>query len=83
MAHRMIPMLWFRIIILIGFLGYTTYSQMWLIAGIGVVLLVLTGFQLRSAHNTRSQVRGSEAQALNPKGQDTRSTKKMRSFRPR
>ncbi|MEZ2189208.1 hypothetical protein [Corynebacterium sp. CCM 9204] len=56
MAHRMIPMLWFRIIILIGFLGYTTYSQMWLIAGIGVVLLVLTGFQLRTAQSTRDRI---------------------------
>ena len=57
MAHRMIPMLWFRIVILIGFLGYTAYSQMWLLAGIGVVLLILTGFQLRTAQSTRDSIR--------------------------
>ncbi|MCX7536991.1 hypothetical protein OS123_00300 [Corynebacterium sp. P5875] len=60
MAHRMIPMLWFRIVILIGFLGYTAYSQMWLLAGIGVVLLVLTGFQLRTARSTRDSIRAAK-----------------------
>ena len=70
MAHRMIPMLWFRIIILIGFLGYTTYAQMWLLAGIGVVLLVLTGFQLRTAQATRDRVlaEAAESEGKNTKG---------------
>ena len=69
MAHRMIPMLWFRIIILIGFLGYTAYAQMWLLAGIGVVLLVLTGFQLRTAQSTRDRVR---AEAAASEGRNTK-----------
>ncbi|MBI8988844.1 hypothetical protein [Corynebacterium meridianum] len=74
MAHRMIPMLWFRIFILIGFLGYTAYAQMWLLAGIGVVLLVLTGFQLRTAQATRDRVRSdaAESEKKNTKGSATK-----------
>ncbi|MCK7674559.1 CD36 family protein [Corynebacterium pygosceleis] len=75
MAHRMIPMLWFRILVLVGFLAYTAYSGMWVLAAIGVVLLVLSGFQLRSARNTRDRVR---AEATAPSGARAKNPEKRK-----
>lgn len=38
-----LPMLWLRLVVVIGFTIFVTIQQMWLITAIGVVLTLLTG----------------------------------------
>ncbi len=56
MAARMIPALWFRLVILIGFTLFMVWESMWILSLIGLGLLALTGWQLRSAYQQRPQV---------------------------
>ncbi|ALC05838.1 putative membrane protein [Corynebacterium deserti GIMN1.010] len=56
MAARMIPALWFRLLVLLGFTGFMVWEAMWLFAGIGVLLIAVSGWQLRAAYTTRGDV---------------------------
>lgn len=49
-ARRMIPWLWLRLIIVAGFTVYTAVDSSWYLSAIGVVLIVITGAQLRTAY---------------------------------
>lgn len=53
MAARMIPALWFRLVILIGFMLFMLWESMWVLSVIGLVLLLLTAWQLRTAYQQR------------------------------
>lgn len=52
-ASRMIPALWFRLIILLGFVLFMLWESMWIIALISLILVGVTGWQLSSAYRTR------------------------------
>ena len=41
-----LPMLWLRLVVVIGFTIFVAIQQMWLITAIGVVLTLLTGYQI-------------------------------------
>lgn len=53
LASRMIPALWFRLIVLVGFMLFMLRENMLLISLIAFVLLSVTGWQLRTAYRTR------------------------------
>ncbi|WP_080794969.1 hypothetical protein [Corynebacterium pacaense] len=54
MAHRMIPALWLRLVVLIGFIAFMAWERLWILVVIGVILLALTAWQLLSAHRQRA-----------------------------
>lgn len=56
MASRMIPALWFRLIVLIGFTGFVLWESMWIFVLIGLLLIAVSGWQLWTAHKTRDEV---------------------------
>lgn len=43
-------MLWLRLVVVAGFVVFVGWQGMWLIAGIGVILAIITGFQLYQAY---------------------------------
>lgn len=49
-ASRMIPMIWLRLIILLGFAGYLAFQGSWWIVVIVLVLAAASGWQLKSAY---------------------------------
>lgn len=56
MASRMIPALWFRFIVLIGFTGFVLWESMWIFVLIGLLLIAVSGWQLWTAYKTRDEV---------------------------
>lgn len=48
-----LPMLWLRLVVVIGFTIFVTIQQMWPITTIGVVLTLLTGYQIYRAYSSR------------------------------
>ena len=48
-----LPMLWLRLVVVIGFIIFVAIQQMWLITTIGVVLTLLTGYQIYRAYSSR------------------------------
>ena len=48
-----LPMLWLRLVVVIGFIIFVAIQQMWLITAIGVVLTLLTGYQIYRAYSSR------------------------------
>lgn len=54
-ANRMIPMIWIRLVILLGFAVFTGYQGMWWIAAIALGLAVLSGWQLASAYREKRE----------------------------
>lgn len=53
LASRMIPMLWVRLVILIGFMVFVAFNSSWIFVAIAGVLVVITGFQLMMAYQSR------------------------------
>ena len=49
LTERMIPFLWLRLVVVVGFTLFVAWQQLWLIAVIGVLLSALTGYQIYSA----------------------------------
>ncbi|MBN9643539.1 hypothetical protein ACFSSC_03460 [Corynebacterium mendelii] len=49
MTERMIPFIKLRAFAIVVFLAFVVWKQMWLLVGLGLVLLVVSLFQLRSA----------------------------------
>lgn len=52
-ASRMIPALWFRLIVLVGFILFMAWESMWILCLVGLGLLALSGWQLRTAYQQR------------------------------
>ena len=48
-----LPMLWLRLVVVIGFTIFVTIQQMRLITAIVVVLTLLTGYQIYHAYSSR------------------------------
>lgn len=55
MASRMIPALWLRFIVLIGFTLFMLWESTWIISLIGIALTLVTAWQLRTAYMHRPQ----------------------------
>lgn len=55
MASRMIPALWLRFIVLIGFTLFMVWESTWIISLVGLALTFLTAWQLRTAYQQRNQ----------------------------
>lgn len=55
MAARMIPALWFRLIVIIGFTAFIVWDSMWILAVIGLLLTLVTVWQLVTAYKTKAQ----------------------------
>lgn len=55
MASRMIPALWLRFIVLIGFTLFMLWESTWIISLIGIALTLITAWQLRTAYQQRDQ----------------------------
>lgn len=49
-SKHLIPIIWFRLVVLIGFAIFVGIQQMWLLLGAAVLLGCLTGFQLFDAY---------------------------------
>ncbi|HCD1552360.1 hypothetical protein [Corynebacterium striatum] len=52
-SQHLIPVIWFRLVVLIGFAVFVGFQKMWLLLGITVLLGILTGWQLITAYNRR------------------------------
>ncbi|CQD11597.1 hypothetical protein ACL1HS_01860 [Corynebacterium striatum] len=52
-SQHLIPVIWFRLVVLIGFAVFVGFQKMWLLLGIAVLLGILTGWQLITAYNRR------------------------------
>lgn len=55
LAAQMVPMLWFRLAVLVVFCAFVAFQQMWLVAGFAAVLIVITGFQLAQALRAKKE----------------------------
>ncbi|MGP6173232.1 hypothetical protein [Corynebacterium sp. A21] len=58
-ASRMIPMIWFRLIVLIAFAAFVSWEGTWWAVGITVLLMAMTIWQLSVAYREK---RASEQQ---------------------
>lgn len=56
-ASRMIPAIWFRLIVLIGFVAFMIYQGMWIFGVISGLLIALTVWQLVYAYRERARER--------------------------
>ena len=54
LTERMIPFLWLRLVVVVGFTLFVAWQQLWLIAVIGVLLFALTGYQIYSASKSNT-----------------------------
>lgn len=52
LAQKVLPLLWLRFAVVIGFGIYVATEQMWLISAISAGLAILTGLQIRSAYKS-------------------------------
>lgn len=53
LTERMIPMLWFRLVVVIGFAIFVATQKMWLVMVIAIALAGLTGWQLQQAYQNK------------------------------
>lgn len=53
LSARMIPMLWIRLAVLIGFTAFVAFQQMWIITLIAVAMFALTVWQLLAAYRSK------------------------------
>lgn len=58
MAQRMIPVIWIRLLVILGFGAFMIYEGMWVLAVIAAVLVILSAAQLVSAYRQRAGDRG-------------------------
>jgi len=52
-SRRLIPVLWFRLIVVIAFSIFVAVQQMWLVTAVAALLAVLTIWQLWSAYKNQ------------------------------
>lgn len=57
LAARMIPALWFRLIVLLGFTLFMTWESAYIFSSIALLLAALTAWQLRTAYRHRESPR--------------------------
>lgn len=55
LTERMIPMLWFRLVVVIGFAIFVATQKMWLVMVIAIALAGLTGWQLQQAYRNKKE----------------------------
>lgn len=55
LTERMIPMLWFRLVVVIDFAIFVATQKMWLVMVIAIVLAGLTGWQLQQAYQNKKE----------------------------
>ncbi|MCQ9352465.1 hypothetical protein NQ015_05150 [Corynebacterium sp. 153RC1] len=55
-AARAIPVIWFRILVIVAFGTYMAFSGSWMIAAAALVLLIISAFQLKSAYKARAEL---------------------------
>ncbi|AKK05904.1 hypothetical protein CMUST_07895 [Corynebacterium mustelae] len=53
LAERMLPFLWIRLVIVLGFTVFAFYQSITILAVVGIGLALLTGFQIFSAYRNR------------------------------
>lgn len=53
LASRIIPMLWFRLVIITGFMLFMLWEGSWIIGLVALLLLGVSAWQLRTAYHTR------------------------------
>ncbi|MDO5098233.1 MAG: hypothetical protein Q4D85_05685 [Corynebacterium sp.] len=53
LAERMLPFLWIRLVVVLGFTIFAFYQSITILAIVGIGLAVLTGFQIFSAYRNR------------------------------
>ncbi|AGF72449.1 hypothetical protein [Corynebacterium halotolerans] len=58
MAQRMIPVIWIRLLVILGFGAFMVYEGMWALAAIAAVLAILSAAQLVNAYRQRAGDRG-------------------------
>lgn len=49
-SRHIIPALWFRLVVLIGFTVFVGFQSMWLVVAAAVALIALTVWQLLKAY---------------------------------
>ena len=52
-SRQIIPFMWLRLVVVIGFTIFVAVQQMWVIVAISVLLALLTMWQLWSAYQNR------------------------------
>ena len=52
-SRQIIPFMWLRLVVVIGFSLFVAVQQMWVIVAISVLLALLTIWQLWSAYRNR------------------------------
>ena len=52
-SRQIIPFMWLRLVVVIGFTLFVAVQQMWVIVAISVLLALLTIWQLWSAYRSR------------------------------
>lgn len=52
-TRQIIPFMWLRLVVVIGFTIFVAVQHMWVIVAISVLLVLLTVWQLRSAYRNR------------------------------
>lgn len=52
-SRVMIPVIWFRLIIVIAFTVFVATQKMWIVAGIAALLALLSVWQLVAAYRNR------------------------------
>ncbi|QQU87403.1 hypothetical protein I6I68_06910 [Corynebacterium glucuronolyticum] len=55
LAERMLPFIWLRLVVLIGFTIFVAVKSMWVVTLIAVALTVWTVFQLAYTYRNLSQ----------------------------
>lgn len=55
LASRMIPMIWLRLIVLLGFAVFVAYQGMWIVALIALALVAVSGWQLAAAYREKRE----------------------------
>lgn len=60
LAQRMLPFIWLRLVVLIGFTIFVATKSMWLVTLIAVALTGWTIFQLAYTYRNSSQLRNED-----------------------
>ncbi len=54
MAHRMIPVIWFRLLVILGFGVFMLAEGLWILTAVAAALALLSVWQLVSAYRQRT-----------------------------
>ncbi|APT86828.1 MULTISPECIES: hypothetical protein [Corynebacterium] len=51
-SRHIIPALWFRLVVLLGFIIFVGFQSMWIVLSVAVALVGLTAWQLLRAYRS-------------------------------